>query len=186
MKEIKEFIEAYINNEFQFTIMKYDILVNDEECEIQAKIINNFFHTRNPTNYRRTGIEFKDETKKALAVTNKKKAIPRTLFQIKHYQDPLLRDAIKHIVIGNDLYACYVSYPSKEGRDLYFSSIFYVSETNEGLKIIFRKSINSDTGRVWYRTVDLVVETVIEEGKLIEVEKYKAPEEATSLADYNS
>ncbi len=91
---------------------------------------------------------------------------------------------MKHTVTGDDLYACYVSYPSKGGRELYFSSIFYLSETNEGLKIIYRKSFNSDIG-IWYHSHDLEAAQVINPGKLIEVEKYQAPEEATSLAEYN-
>ena len=185
MNSIEEFIRNFIHEEFKFTTMKYDIFVDDETCQIQAKIINDFFHSNNNVNYKRTGREFKDESKKEFAITNKNRTISRTLFQIKHYQDPLLGDALKRIVIGNDLYACYVSYPSKGGRDLYFSSIFYISETNEGLKIIYDKSFNSDAG-LWYHPVDLAVVTVIEEGKLIEVEKYTAPEETTSLADYNA
>lgn len=93
-------------------------------------------------------------------------------------------DALKRIVTGKDIYGCYVSYPYKGGRDLYFSSIFYVAETNEGLKIIYKKSFNSDAG-TWYHPVDLDTVTVIDEGQLIAVEKYLAPEEATSLEDYN-
>lgn len=107
-----------------------------------------------------------------------------SLFQIKHYKNPVLGDALKRIVTGTNLYACYVSYPSKGGRDLYFSSIFYVAETNEEQKIMYEKSFNSDTG-IWYHPVDLDTVTVIDEGKLIATEKYQAPEEATSLVDYN-
>lgn len=182
---IEKFTRNFIQEEFKFTTMKYDISVNDIECQSQAKIINDFFHTNNSANYKRTGREFRDESKKEFALINKKRAIPRTLFQIKHYQNPILGDALKRIVTGNDLYACYVSYPSKGDRELYFSSIFYISETNEGLKIIYEKSFDSNKG-VWYHpVVDMDVTTVLDEGELIEIEKYQASEEATSLVDYN-
>lgn len=184
MENIKQFIEQFIQAEYQFTRMKYDILISDEDCQTQAESNNNFYHTNNAPNDRRTGREFRNDEKKAFAVTNKERAIPRTLFQIKQYENPVLGDALKRIVTGKDLYACYVSYPSKGGRDLYFSSIFYVAETNEGQKIIYEKSFNSDTG-VWYHPVDMDTVMVIDEGKLISVEKYLAPEEETSLADYN-
>lgn len=123
-----------------------------------------------------------DELK--LYAKNSEKAIPRTLFQIKQYKGFELGDALKRIVTGQDLYACYVSYPSKGSRELYFSSIFYVAETNEGVKIIYEKSFNSDTGK-WYHPVDMDVTTVISEGDLVAVEKYQPPVEETSLADYN-
>ncbi|WP_234109213.1 MULTISPECIES: hypothetical protein [Chryseobacterium] len=184
MKDIKQFIEQFIQAENQFTKMKYDILVSDDDCQAQAEKYNSFFHSNNAPNDRRTGREFKNEEKKAFSITNKERAIPRSFFQIKHYENSVLGDALKRIVTGTDIYACYLSYPSKGGRDLYFSSIFYVAQTNEGQKIIYYKGFNSDTG-IWYHPVDLDTVTVFNEGKLIEVEKYKAPEEETSLADYN-
>ncbi len=185
LKNIKEFIEQFIKSEYEFNFAEYNMEVSDVECEEIAEKVNALIYD---TKYERvTSIEERkgDEQWEQRYKVKLKKIIPRTLFQIKHYQNPTLGDALKRIVTGDDLYACYVSYPSNGGRDLYFSSIFYVAETNEGLKIIYEKSFNSDTG-IWYHPVDLSVVTVIDEGKLIEVEKYLSPVEATSLADYNA
>ncbi len=184
MKEIKQFIEQFIQAEFDFSYAEYSMEITDEECQKIADKANAFqyypeYERVTPIEERKGNEQWEQRYKAKL-----EKIIPRTLFQIKHYENPVLGDALKRIVTGTDLYACYVSYPSNGGRDLYFSSIFYVAETNEGLKIIYEKSFNSDTG-IWYHPVDLDTVTVIDEGKLIAVEKYQAPEEATSLADFN-
>lgn len=189
MKEIKQFTEQFIQAEYDCKRTEYIGTFSDEEFNALQTNLFSFFHSRDSIHSEERGIAeenlqyFSEEEIKAFE-KNSTDAIPRTLFQIKHYENPILGDALKRIVTGNDLYACYVSYPSKGGRDLYFSSIFYVTETNEGMKIIYKKSFNSDTG-VWYHPVDMDTVTVIDEGKLISVEKYQAPEEETSLADYN-
>ncbi|WP_341907493.1 hypothetical protein [Fluviicola taffensis] len=187
MKNIKEFIINFIEKEYQCEYAKWDIDVSNEEYEVFKDQAYSFMHSRSSNPFGRARVLeglLKDSKKRALAIIKLKKITPRTLFQIKHYQNPILGDALKRIVTGDYLYGCYVSYPSRGGRELYFSSIFYVAETNEGLKIIYEKSFNSDTG-IWYHPVDISVGTVMDEGKLIAVEKYQAPVEATSLADYN-
>ena len=187
MQKIKDFIEGFIQSEYKCAYSKWDITVNDEDYEKHKEKAYSFMHTNLSNPFYRAGVLqdlIADPNERSFALIKLKKIMPRTLFQIKHYQNPILGDALKRIITGNDLYACYVSYPSKGGREFYFSSIFYVAETNQGLKIIYEKSFNSETG-VWYHPVDMDVTTVIDEGKLVEVEKYQAPEEATSLADYN-
>ncbi|NQY30129.1 MAG: hypothetical protein HRT69_11745 [Flavobacteriaceae bacterium] len=187
MKEIKEFIKEFIQKEYLFNHAEYDMMVEDDECDEKANIVNNYFHEYNSPNYNRVTsiIERRGNEKWENRYAKKmNKIIPRTLFQIKQYHSFELGDALQRIVTGKDLYACYVSYPSKGGRALYFSSIFYVSETNEGMKIIYEKSFDSDAGK-WYHPVDVDVVTVISEGNLVAVEKYQTPEEETSLADYN-
>lgn len=189
MKDIKQFIEQFIQAEYDCKRNEYIGTVTDHEFNsFQAKLVS-FFHSRDSIHSEERGIAeenlqyFSEEELKQFE-KNSTDAIPRTLFQIKHYENPILGDALQRIVTEKELYACYVSYPSKGGRDLYFSSIFYVAETNEGLKIIYRKSFDSDTG-IWHHPVDMDTVTVIDEGKSLEVEKYQAPEEATSLEDYN-
>jgi len=185
MQKIKEFIELFISNEYEFNYNEYNTEVSNIECDKLAEAVNALFYY--PEYKRVSGIEERRgdaqwEQRYKLRI---EKTTPRSLFQIKHYQNPTLGDALKCIVTGNDLYACYVSYDSTGGgRELYFSSIFYVAETDQGLKIIYRKGFDSDKG-VWYHPVDMDVTIVIDEGQLVAVEKYQAPEEATSLADYN-
>ena len=170
METIKQFIEQFIQAEYNFSYAEYSMEISDEECQQVADRANAYLY--HPQYERVTPIEERkgNEQWEQRYKTKLQKIIPRTLFQIKHYENPVLGDALKRIVTGNDLYACYVSYPSKGGRDLYFSSIFYVAETNEGQKIIYEKSFDSDKG-IWYHPVDLDTVTVIDEGQLITVEK---------------
>jgi hypothetical protein len=187
IEDIKKFIGDFIESEYKCEYAKWDITVSNEEYRSYENKAYSFMHTNRSNEFDRAGVLedlLADKEEELFALKKLKKIIPRTLFQIKHYQEPILGDALKRIVTGNDLFACYVSYPSNGGRDLYFSSIFYVAETNEGWKIIYRKSFNSDTG-IWYHPVDMSQVTVIQEGKLIETEKYTAPVETNSLADYN-
>ncbi len=184
MEKIKQFIEQFIQAEYDFSYAEYSMEITDEECQQIADKANAFhyyskYERVTPIEERKGNEQWEQRYKMKL-----QKIIPRTLFQIKHYENPVLGDGLKRIVTGTDIYACYVGYSLNVERPLFFSSIFYAAETNEGLKIIYDKSFNSDTG-VWYHPVDLDTVTVINEGKLIEVEKYQAPEEATSLADYN-
>ncbi len=188
MENIKQFIEQFIQAEYDCNRTEYIPAITDEEFNVLLDKLQSFHHP-NTSNAEMRGIAaenlkyFTAEQIKAFE-KNSIDAIPRTLFQIKHYENPVLGDALKRIVTGTDLYACYVSYNSNVGRPLFFSRIFYVAQTNEGQKIIYYKSFNSDKG-IWYHPVDLDTVTVIDEGKLIAVEKFQAPEEATSLEDYN-
>jgi len=189
MKNIKELIERFIVAEHKCNKGEYNFNLSDKDYELLRKEASSFFHNDVDKHFWR-GVEEDefndiDEDEKKEYEENTLSAIPRTLFQIKQYNNFELGDSLKRIVTGKDLYACYVSYPSKGGRALYFSSIFYVSETNEGMKIIYEKSFNSDTGK-WYHPVDMDVVTVISEGQLVALEKYQAPEEETSLTDYNA
>lgn len=189
MKHIKEFIDGFISQEFTCNKSEYDLSVSDDEYNASVNELITFNHSL--TNHRSSAraiskeySKYFDEEDLKLYAQNSEKAIPRTLFLIKQYKNSELGDALKRIVTGDELYACYTSYPSKGSRELYFSSIFYIAETNEGLKVIYEKSFDSDTGK-WYHPVDMDVTTVISEGELVAVEKYQPPVEATSLADYN-
>ena len=190
MKEIKKFISNFIENEYLCNKNEYLTSVTDDNYERLKKEAIKYYHSYISTNLFIRGISkenikyFTAEQVKSFE-KNSLDAIPRTLFQIKHYKDFTLGDSLKRIVTSKDLFACYVSYPSKGPRDLYFSSIFFVAESNEGLKIIYRMSFDSDKGK-WYHPVDLDVLRVNNNGTLMAMEKYQAPEEATSLADYNA
>ncbi|MBX2949545.1 MAG: hypothetical protein KF704_09740 [Crocinitomicaceae bacterium] len=184
MQSIKQFIEQFITAEYDFSCAEYSMEITDEACQKIAAKVNALIYYLQYERVASIAERKGDEQWEQRCKMKVEKIIPRTLFQIKHYENPVLGDALKRIVTGKDIYGCYVSYPYKGGRDLYFSSIFYVAETNEGLKIIYKKSFNSDAG-TWYHPVDLDTVTVIDEGQLIAVEKYLAPEEATSLEDYN-
>lgn len=184
MEKIKIFIDSFVEKEYLFTKSKYDINVSDENCTSLANELNAFFDDSNRPNFRRSGREFKNESKKKFSMQNFERVIHRTLFQIKKYKNFDLGDTLKRIVKGEELYACYLSYESDNGMSLDYSDIFYVAETDKGLKIIYNMRYGVKN-REWRHIHDLEVLQVLDNGELVSIEKYQAPIEETSLSDYN-
>jgi len=87
-------------------------------------------------------------------------------------------------ITDENIYACYVSYDQKSNNPIDYNKKYYAAQTNEGLKIIYDLTFYSDEGG-WAHPVDMDTVKVLGEGELVAIEKYKAPEEATSLAAYN-
>ncbi len=185
MEEVKNFIKNFIDNEFKFNTYRYDINIEDAICQEQAEKLDSFFLSANLSKHGRTGREFQNDIKKQFAIDNYKRQIPRTLFQIQQYKNPKLGEGLQRWLVNDDLFACYTSYTENTGRELSYNKLFYVAETNEGLKIIYDLTFGvKEPG--WRHSHDLKINQVKDPGKLIAVEKYQAPEEANSLADYNA
>lgn len=190
IKVVKEFITAFIESEYDCNRNEYISSVTDEEFDVLKSRALTFYHSIESRNLFIRGIAAENLqyfTAEQIKAFEKKSldAVPRTLFQIKHYQNPTLGDVLKRIVVGNDLYACYVSYTEDTGSPLDYARIFYIANTDEGLKIIYYIRYNLRTFK-WEHAHDLEAAQVLASGQLIEVEKYHAPEEKTSLEDYNS
>jgi len=185
MEEIKKFVNNFIDNEFKFNTYRYDINIEDAVCEEQAKKLDSFFHSANLLKHGRTGKEFQNDMKKQFAVDNYKRQIPRTLFQIKQYKNPKVGEGLERWLVNDELFACYTSYTENTGRELGYNKLFYVAETNEGMKIIYDLTFGVKEPE-WRHSHDLKINQVKNPGELIAVEKYQAPEEANSLADYNA
>jgi len=188
MKEIKEFIEKYIEEEFKANKGKYDVQITDLRYEELEKNAYLFYHTLNPNPFGRGGsIDniIGDETWVNRYVKKYEKIIPRTLLQIKQYKNSKLGEGLPRWLVNDEIFACYTSYTENTGRQLGYNKLFYVAETNEGLKIIYDLTFNVKKPE-WRHSHDLKINQVKNPGKLIAVEKYQAPEEANSLADYNA
>lgn len=186
MEEIKKFIEDYICTENKCLKAKWDIEKNDEEVSELDKNTQLYFHSVMVKNsLKRTGYEFRDDEDVLFAKIKCEKIIPRTLFQIKQYRNPKLGEGLARWLVNDELFACYTSYTENNDMPLDYSTIFYVAQTNEGLKIIYKIRYDSDVPE-WRHSHDLKINQVKAPGKLIDVEKYQAPEEANSLADYNA
>ena len=189
MEDIKNFIVEFIQQEKTCNIAKWNINVSNNKYNKLKNSTYGFMHSYMSNPFGRAGVLedlLEDVEEQKFALKKIKKITPRTLFQIKHYKDFTLGDSLKRIVTSKDLFACYVSYEQKTGYPIEYSKIFYVSETDEGLKIIYAKNYNTSEKHDWSHSHDLKVLQVLKEGTLLAVEKYQAPEEATSLADYNA
>ncbi len=186
MKETKEFIENYIQAEFEANKGKYDVQTSDLKYNELEEDAYSFYHSINPDFFGRGGsIDhiIGDESWVKRYLKKYEKIIPRTLFQIKQYKNPEVGEGLARWLVDDELFACYTSYTENNGSPLDYSTVFYVAQTNEGLKIIYKIRYESDEAE-WRHSHDLKINQVVNPGKLIAVEKYQAPEEANSLADY--
>jgi len=189
MKHIKKFILTFTKAEYNFNSAQYDMTISDSECIPIAKKASSFFSSfisMSDRYERANSIENRKNDSKWIERYAKKKQriLSRTLFQIKHYKNPKLGENLQKIVVDDNLYACYVSYTQKSEDPIDYNKIFYVAETNEGIKIIYDITYGV-RDKKWRHSHDLEVLQVIDAGELIAVEKYQAPEEESSLADYN-
>jgi hypothetical protein len=189
MEDIKEFINAFIKDEYICNKSNYNFSISDAEYEKMRLKVKSYFHTVNNQEYWR-GLE-EDEVReldakmKDLYFQNVDRVVPRTLFQIKQYKNPKVGEGLERWLQTDELFACYTSYTEKNDMPLDYSTVFYVAYTDQGLKIVYKIRYDSDEPE-WRHSHDLKINQVKKPGKLIVVEKYKAPEEATSLADYNA
>ncbi|MEC3874316.1 hypothetical protein [Chryseobacterium salviniae] len=189
MEKIKKFILSFIKDEFNCNKAKTDVAITDSNYENLKNKTQNYFHSVVPNSYGRGMSQEEllndEEIYQDLYRRNVTDAVPRTLFQIKQYKNPKLGEGLPRWLVNDDLFACYTSYTENTGRELGYNKLFYVAETNEGLKIIYDLTFGvKEPG--WRHSHDLKINHVKDPGKLIAVEKYQVPEEANSLADYNA
>ncbi|MCI3935586.1 hypothetical protein MQX03_00115 [Chryseobacterium aahli] len=188
MKEIKEFIENYIEAEFKANKGKYDIQISDLQYNELERDAYSFYHSINPNSFGRGGSInniIGDETWINRYKKKYEKIIPRTLFQIKQYKSSKIGEGLERWLVSDELFACYTSYTENTDSPLDYSTVFYVAQTNEGLKIVYKIRYESDVPE-WRHSHDLKINQVKNPGQLVAVEKYHAPDEANSLADYNA
>ncbi|KMQ70286.1 hypothetical protein [Chryseobacterium koreense] len=188
METIKQFIEQFILDEYNCNKAKTDITVTDGEYKTLQEKAYNHYHSIMPNPYGRGMSQerlLNDEPMyQELYKKNVKETTPRTLFQIKQYEKPKLGEGLPRWMINDTLFACYTSYTKKTGKPLSYNKLFYVAETAEGLKIIYDLTFGVKE-QEWRHSHALKINQVLDAGKLISVEKYQAPEEEISLADYN-
>jgi hypothetical protein len=185
--EVKTFINSFIKDEHICNKANYNFSISDDEYEKMRLKVKIYFHTVNNQEYWR-GLE-EDEVKeldvemKDLYSQNVDKAVPRTLFQIKQYKNPKVGEGLAQWLVNDELFACYTSYTEETGRELGYNKLFYIANTDEGLKIIYDLTYGIKEPE-WRHSHDLKINQVKNPGNLIVVEKYVAPEETNSLADY--
>lgn len=184
MEEIKRFIDDYIRIENKCLKAKWDIEKTDEEVSELDRKMQLYFHSKTAkNNLERTGYEFGDDEDILFAKVKFEKIISRTFFQIKKYKNPKAGEGLKQCLVTDELFACYTSYTENTGRELGYNKLFYLAQTDEGLKIIYDLTYGVKEGE-WRHSHDLKINQIKNPGKLIAVEKYQAPEESYSLLDY--
>ncbi|WP_196887659.1 hypothetical protein [Aureivirga sp. CE67] len=205
MGNILKFIDKYLCSENELLLDSYDYNVSEEQFEIKENIIyENFHHSILGNSLFCRQIDDEDDAYEVeLSSKSREKIIKRTLFQIKHYQDPKMGDLLErhckgswldkefkndpdvttNFIDSKNIWACYVSHSEDFDKPLSYSRIYYVANTEKGLKII---DYNRFVQGKWEHQADTDVMDIINPGTLISVEKYQAPEEEMSLMDYNA
>jgi hypothetical protein len=171
--EVKTFINSFIKDEHICNKANYNFSISDDEYEKMRLKVKIYFHTVNNQEYWR-GLE-EDEVKeldvemKDLYSQNVDKAVPRTLFQIKQYKNPKVGEGLARWLVNDELFACYTSYTENNDAPLDYSTVFYVGQTDQGLKIIYKIRYDSDEPQ-WRHSHDLKINQVKSPGKLLTVE----------------
>ncbi|WP_028973181.1 hypothetical protein [Spirochaeta cellobiosiphila] len=184
MEQVQSFIESFLTYESESNKMRYNENISDEECKVYDSVIHDYIHTIfNDIGIGRSEGEFDKYRFKTLIKVNLENVQKRPFYQIRKYENPKCGDVIKRVLSEEIIYLCYTGSDKtvKKGKSKYHR-IFIVAETDEGLKIIsYFRWVDGE-----YEQLDRYEPTHIKDlGKLVGVEKYLAPEEATSLADYN-
>lgn len=189
MKEIKSFMESFIQDEYTCNKANYDFSISDNDYEKVRLKVEAYFHTVNSDEYWRAleeeDVQELDIEEKELYFQNVGRAIPRTLFQIKQYKNPKVGEGLARWLVNDEIFACYTSYTENTGRELGFNKLFYVAKTDQGIKIIYDLTYGVQEPE-WRHSHDLKINQVKNPGKLVAVEKYQAPEESNSLVDYHA
>lgn len=107
--------------------------------------------------------------------------VPRVLFLIRRYTTPQL----------GDLYRCYTNYFKRYDPEADYFTNFFVAETEAGLKIVAQYTLDSsgeaedlcDRGLCWQWKGGV---KITELGELVEERKFRAPDDDTHRAEYES
>lgn len=185
MDLIRDFINDFVGDEYVSTRSRYDVNINDEEQMSSVGIrMARYFHdlmSSSLSTYHRKSIDLGE--KSLIKYKKPEKVQKRPLYQIRKYEKPKCGDVIKRVLSEEVIYLCYTGHDEvvKKGKSKY-RRIFIVAQTDEGLKIIsYFRWVDGE-----YEQLDRYEPTHIKDlGKLVGVEKFIAPEEETSLADYN-
>ncbi len=182
MEEIIEFTESFIDAEYQALVARYTN--RDDAVLLEKKIIlEEYLSSDVKINLQRGSNTPDSWFEVGQRNLDNGKLIPRKLFQIKEYFHPT----------WGTMYRIYTSNPnwSAPGR-LSYRANFFVSLVDDSLKIISyytpllpfmgggRNSFK-ENGLVWEWESGIMIDEL---GKLVDVRKFLAPEQADALADY--
>lgn len=184
MKSVFELVNSFLEAELKANQSKWNLDLPDEDVKEISEACQEYCHSilGKITNGRAENM-FDDDDVRNFAPTKLSRAQKRPLYQIRKYENPKFGDVIKRVLKENVIYLCYTGNDEavKKGKSKY-RRVFVVAETDEGLKIVsyFRWSDSELEQRSDYTPTH-----INKLNNVVGVEKYIAPEEGTSLADYN-
>jgi hypothetical protein len=190
MENVRTYIQNFAAFEFACNLAKYDLSVDDETYQTLRDNAQFFFHRTVPSLYGRGGtvqrLQQNIEEKPARAALYQKnisQTCKRTVFQIRHYKSPQVGDILREKMKTDELWGCLCSYHIDNGQDIDISRMYFVAETDEGLKIVYDWGFEQDK-HTWRQTHDHLPSRIEHAGKLLEVLNLQPPVEPTSLQEY--
>jgi hypothetical protein len=185
MKNIIDFIDLFLNYEYEANKAKWDTLISDEDAIKSGLLPKQYFHSSlSYISFGRTEGLFDNQDYKIFAPVKMSRVTKRTLFQIKKYENSQFGDLIKRILIKNTIHLCFTGSDEKndDGKS-YYSRMYVVAETDEGIKIIYYFFFTKGVLDQMHDNVDGFIHDL---GKLVGVYKNINPEEEKSLLHYTN
>ncbi|AKU98954.1 hypothetical protein AKJ09_05618 [Labilithrix luteola] len=182
MESTLRFFDEFLESEYRSTAGIFSKDVSDDECRMLTDRTKSFLHSSVKYQHERSGAEF-DADMAEFSEMNRANAVKRQVFLVKERQNPTYGDALRRVTTGDRVYELCCSYHMKARRGVGYSVAFFVSETNEGLKIVYLRRFLSGK---WSEMHGYAPMQIIDAGRVVECRKLQAPEDPESLALYDS
>ncbi|QJD85688.1 hypothetical protein [Cohnella herbarum] len=180
MKTVVDFFNEFLEAEYHSTVSIFTKEMSDEESKELTDKTKSFLHSIVKYQHERSGAEF-DEDMVEFSEINKNNVIKRHIFLVKEYQNATYGEALSRVIIGNKLYGFYCSYNMKTRKEIGYSQIFFVTDTDEGFKIVYLKRFLDGKWALMHGYEPMQITNT---GHVVEVCKVQAPVDAVSLARY--
>jgi hypothetical protein len=180
MELVLKFFNDFLEAEHRSTVAIFSKEVSDDECKGLTDRTKSFIHSLVKYQHERSGAEF-DVDMAEFSEMNRANAVKRQLFLVKAYRNPVYGDALRRVVVGDRLYGLYCSYSMKARRKPGYSQLFFVADTDEGLRVVYLKRF---VDAKWNEMHGYGPMQVADAGEAVECVKLHAPEDPESLALY--
>lgn len=192
LEDVKNFINKFVELEYQVGLARFDKSVTDEKWDEMIKKLRNYY-TINFGYYQLVAASHRSESLlNDEELENKKRNLKkRRLFLIRKYEKSVFGKGI-YDTDPSVLWSCFLGANVDMGTEVYAHNTS-VGRVNGELKIISERKLNPEKGIdevdwVYTKKSNVYDEGIIikKDGKLVETLRIVEPEHPTWLADYNS
>lgn len=183
MDEVVNYVNAFLNAEYEALVAQYTER-DDRVFQAKRAIVSQFLMSGIPSDLDRPLQPDDEWFERGKERVENGSLMPRTLFQIKVYDHPNF----------DKLYRAYVSLPLRpRGKRLAYFTNFFISSTQNGYKIVSRYNLDllPERDNVLFEDGNLAWvwrggEKLTTLGKLIDVLKFRNPDDPQHLAEYQA
>ena len=186
MDKINAFLADFVNQDYKCNLNRFNTTLTEAEYKVLEGNAREFFWKGLPNPYNGWGIDQENLGDPEGLKRDEKKVnqtLQRTLFQIRHYRSPQLGDVLREKIKTDELWGCLCSYHIDNGMELDIAYMYFIAETEQGLKIIYKWGFEPEK-QSWCQTHDHLPTRVEHAGTLVEVLNLQPPVELASLGEY--